>query len=351
MDENKDLENLTAEEQTKPVSLPGEDALGSGSPAPNKKLPIVIAVIAVLVVAVVLIAVFATRGRGNKGGAPTTREAVSGEASSDSLEWRRQHLIDEVVTDLEGNTVAREQLSMLAEVTTRMPSNVGSQSSVEIDAGKHDDTELLEQLREGATVTVTQPNTADKQQADAAVEQIKAFMDLTFYMDGAFYGDGMGTSTEMAVRGEDYEITANLDGIEIGIMKLGDKMYMKRIATKQYVEMSDAVLKLIGMNAEDLAIPLEKMDFDATTPVSVYDVTIGGKKGVCYTYANDENLIKFYAADGDLKQVEIVGLDGKVNTTMEMKTFSTTYPADVFTLKGYTSSTIGDMLADVMMAP
>ena len=71
MDENKDLENLTAEEQTKPVSLPGDDALGSGSPAPSKKLPIVIAVIAVLVVAVVLIAVFATRGRGNKGGAAT----------------------------------------------------------------------------------------------------------------------------------------------------------------------------------------------------------------------------------------------------------------------------------------
>lgn len=340
------------------VALPADDAFAvDEAKKKNTKLPVIIAVIAVLVIAVGCIIYFAVNsGKDKNGTGEESTTAASEHASGETADSfglspeQRKKLIDEVVTDQEGRTISREQMSILSEVTTRMASDVGTQSAIVVDAGNHDDSDLLKQLQESSTVTVTQPNTADKQQADAAVEQIKAFMNLTFYMDGAFYGGGMGTATEMAVRGEDYEIVANMDGIEIAIMKLKDKLYMKRIATHQYVELSASVMSFIGMSPEDLAIPLERMDFDKMSPVAVYDATIGGAKGVCYTYAQNDTLVKFYSVDGNLKQIEILDANGTVASTMDMNVFSTSIPADMFTLKGYQPAAIGDMLADVMAA-
>ena len=192
-------------------------------------------------------------------------------------------------------------------------------------------------------------NIADKEQADAAITQIKAFYDRKCYFEGKMFQNGEGSPMSIAFDGDNYEVYTQLDGIEISIMKKDGKYYMKRPAAKQYVELNDSLMSMVGLSMDDINVNFGSKNFNSLTPDSVYDVTINGQQGVCYHYKTESGYAEFYAVDGQLKEIDIRDSNLTTQTQLQIDVFSTTIPSDQLNVNGYTQAkSLFSMLSDMM---
>ena len=351
------------------VALPADDAFAvDEAKKKNTKLPVIIAVIAVLVIAVGCIIYFAVNsGKDKNGTGEESTTAASEHASDDNsfeiaLDERRKQLIenpDEVYTDFEGNTVAFEQRSLVAEATTSIRS-IGQEKNTNVIEDKQDTAELIQQIKTKTQTQKTETTTAasnpqNNQPADPALEQIGQLFAGNFFMQGTMYADNTSNPMIMAFRGDDFEVTANLEGIELDVMRVGGKFYLKRVlgnGEKQFCDFSSSIMKTIGISEEEFNLPFGELGATATQPLSSYDVKVNGKAGKCYVYARDTStIIKCYTSDGEFRQLDILDESGEVTSSMTFDVFSTTYPADMFSLKGYTKTSFGNLFLDVAEAP
>lgn len=190
----------------------------------------------------------------------------------------------------------------------------------------------------------------DTQQVNAVEAQIKAFFDRSCYLRGAVYSSNTGDSMSIAFDGDNLEVLSNLDGNEVAIMIVDGKTYIKRPATKQYIEMTDSIMELLGITADDFSFEFGSAGYEEMSKhlVSSYDVTIDDKDGVCLEYKKDSQIFRFYAADSKITQIDICAEDGTVYSQLAIDYFSESIPADQLTLKGYTESTLGAIFADLI---
>ncbi len=191
--------------------------------------------------------------------------------------------------------------------------------------------------------------TADEDQVNAALPQIRAFFERRCYYEGTLFENGETSRFAMAFDGEDYEVLTEIDGIEISVMRIKDRFYLKRPSTMQYIEMSETLLDTLGLSVNDMDIDLGSVDFDKQVPESVYDVDIGGVNGVCFIYRSGAGRAEFYAIDGEL--VEIIQTDSTqlYPTAMMIDRFLTTLPDGQLSLNGYTKAkSLFSMLSDIM---
>ena len=95
--------------------------------------------------------------------------------------------------------------------------------------------------------------------------------------------------------------------MEVSFAKIDGKLYLKRPAVKQYVELSDAVMSLIGFDADSLNLDMTGASFSAANSklVGTYDITVNGEKGVCHEYSDENG--KTIMRPGTLKGTKAIG--------------------------------------------
>lgn len=378
--EDSKTEILTESEQV--------DTTANSTDGGNKnKKTIIIACIAVAVVAIIVAVILIVRGTSGKKNEDTSSDN-SIDIMNDLTNESGSLLSDEEINSRIAEERDPELLSIIAEATTKFSPEVGTGSSNQIvpatkapttttaaNGSGAAATTATSNSNQGAASATTAPNnsnqnttpttaasnnnnettqapadnnTADKEQADKAIEQIKAFYDRRCYFEGTMYENGEGNPMSIAFNGEDYEVYTQLDNIEISIMKKDGKFYMKRPAAKQYVELNDSLLTMIGLNMDDINVSFGSKDFSSLTATSVYDVTINGQAGVCYQYKSEDGYSEFYAVDGQLKEIDIKDNNLITQTQLQVSQFSTSIPSDQLNLNGYSQAkSIFTMLSDV----
>lgn len=319
------------------------EVVSADSAKKKNKLPVIIAA-AVLLVAIVCGIVWFVAG-GNDNSDESVGEETSAEETSDSfseLFWHIESNIEEDLTDEEGQSISREEYiskvqAIVSEATTSVSENVGSYNP--------------NTIVENTTAAITQGVQAqDTQQVEKAENAIKAFFNRSCYIKGAMYGGGEGNSLVMSMDGSNFEILTNLEGTEVAILSLDDVLYIKRPATKQYLEMTETVMDLIGINASDFSMDFGSANYETMQEklVGTYDITINGEDGVCHEYKNEDQIYKFYTVDGSLKEIDICNSEGTADTQLVIDYFSESIPGDQLTLKGYTASSVTVIFADLM---
>ncbi len=309
----------------------------------KSKAPVVI----IIVIAAAIIAgavIFVLTTRENK----TPEEEITTKDSEEILEDLQDMFNDTVTeeyTDENGDVIPFEEYAEQVkqdaqEATTTLNANVGAESPNKIEAPAQQ--ENNNKVPEGT-------KTENQEELDKSEDQIKAFFDRTCFMQGAMYADGEGSPLSLAFDGNNIEAQTNIDGIEVSILQIDGVTYLKRSATKQYVEFTESVMQMMGIDPSDLVL-----DFGATSYEDVqnklsstYDVTINGEKGVCREYANGF-IYRFYTVGGEIKEIDICREDGTVDTQISLNYFSESIPSDQLTLKGYEEATIGTMFADII---
>ena len=297
------------------------------------KLPLIIGLCVLIVIIIAGIIIFAVKN--NK--KPAEEEFSGNNPVTENISLQINEEADKINKNEEEES-KRDQL--LADATTQLSQDVGNQSP----------NEIVEPSTSGSQTTPETP-TADSQQTEKAEEQIKAFFNKKYHMKGAMYDKkGKGDSFSISQNGENLEAMSNLDGIEVSIMRLDGVIYFKRPALKQYTVLTESLMNFMGFDKDFFNLDFGDTNYDTMKDklVSVYDVTINGAPGVCYLYKSDEQQFKFFAQDGNLKQIEIYDNTGELTSQMMISYFTTSIPSDHLTFKGYTETTFGALFSDVL---
>lgn len=349
MDENNKFDNG----QNNEIRFDVENKVQVVSSASDEKkknmIPVIIAA-AVLVVAVVCGIVWFFAGNSNIG-VPAGEELSSDEQhvhvnSGDALLEYIEENIDADLVDEEGNSISREEYvsklqAAVDEATTTVSNDVGNvnpNTIVEITtaADNQDSAENKEPENDS--------------QIEKAEKAIKMFFNRSCYMKGAMYGGIEGSAFVMSMDGDNFEVLSNFEGTEVSVLNLDGKMYFKRPATKQYLELTETVMDLLGISADTFAMGFGTADYEKMEKMltGVYKVSYNGEDALCHEYKNEDQIYKFYTIDGSLKEIDICDSDGTATTQLVLDYFSESIPGDQLTLKGYTASSITVIFADMM---
>lgn len=234
--------------------------------------------------------------------------------------------------------------------------------------GKNDTTTHTELPSETGTVSYENPDENDEGTTAATPDysglfekiditegkQIEAYISGKYYISATMYADDTSTDMDIAISGSDFHTTMDMDGMKMGIMFRGDKVYLINANEKKYMDF-DSISALMG----------SEMDFDmsslkevtAVLDLSKYNfqgfeqskVDFEGQTANCYRYYADELSIFFYFVDGELKQIDYGDADGNVATSIDVKEFSPEIPSNMLTLIGLRQSTIFDFFGAELM--
>ena len=185
-------------------------------------------------------------------------------------------------------------------------------------------------------------------------KQIAAYISGKYYISATMIADGTESDMNIAIRGTDFYTTMDMDGMNMGIMFRGEKMYLINLNDKKYLDF-DSISALMG----------SEMDFDMASlkeVASVLDlssynfqgfeqskVDFEGQTANCYRYYADELSIFFYFVNGKLEKVEYGDAEGNMTTSIDVKEFSPEIPSDTFSLVGLKASTIFDFFGTELM--
>ena len=318
----------------------------AGEDKKKNNLPVIIAACLLAVVVVIAAVLYFVKSADDNKDNDDTPVSQSQEDNANHQHSPYDELLNEalteVITDVQGNVVDREEYienikQQVQEATTTLSNDVGTESP--------------NQIVENTTQAVGNGTEAeDKEQVDKAKAQIQAFLDRSCYIQGAMYAGGTGDPLAMSFNGDEFEILTNLDGTEVSIMRVDGVMYIKRPATKQYVELTDTVMDMLGLDPEMFNYSIGGADFSTmqSNLFATYDVTVNGEKGVCHEYVNNEQTFRFYSVDGQLKQIDTCDASGEVASQIIVSYFSESIPGDQMTLKGYEKSSSTALFADML---
>ena len=344
--EEKDTAVAERKVTTESVDFSAGDIITVVAQNDKKKnnLPVIIAACVLAVVVILAVVLFFVKSADKK--EPDNTEIQSQEDSGNhyhnSYEDLFNEALTEVITDVQGNVIDREEYienikQQVQEATTTLSNDVGTESP--------------NQIVENTTQAVGNGTQAEnKEQVDKAKAQIHAFFERSCYIQGAMYSGGTGDPLAMSFNGDEFEILTNLDGTEVSIMRVAGVMYIKRPATKQYVELTDSAMDMLGLDPEMFNLSIGGADFtDMESKLyATYDITLNGEKGVCHEYVNSGQTFKFYSVDGQLKQIDTCDESGEVVSQIMVSYFSESIPGDQMTLKGYEKSSITALFADML---
>lgn len=344
--EEKDTAVTERKVTTESVDFSAGDIITVVAQNDKKKnnLPVIIAACVLAVVVILAVVLFFVKSADKK--EPDNTEIQSQEDSGNhyhnSYEDLFNEALTEVITDVQGNVIDREEYienikQQVQEATTTLSNDVGTESP--------------NQIVENTTQAVGNGTQAeDKEQVDKAKAQIHAFFERSCYIQGAMYSEGSGDPLAMSFNGDEFEILTNLDGTEVSIMRVAGVMYIKRPATKQYVELTDSAMDMLGLDPEMFNLSIGGADFtDMESKLyATYDITLNGEKGVCHEYVNSGQTFKFYSVDGQLKQIDTCNESGEMVSQIMITYFSESIPGDQMTLKGYEKSSITALFADML---
>ncbi len=344
--EEKDTAVTERKVTTESVDFSAGDIITVVAQNDKKKnnLPVIIAACVLAVVVILAVVLFFVKSADKK--EPDNTEIQSQEDSGNhyhnSYEDLFNEALTEVITDVQGNVIDREEYienikQQVQEATTTLSNDVGTESP--------------NQIVENTTQAVGNGTQAEnKEQVDKAKAQINAFFERSCYIQGAMYSGGTGDPLAMSFNGDEFEILTNLDGTEVSIMRVAGVMYIKRPATKQYVELTDSAMDMLGLDPEMFNLSIGGADFtDMESKLyATYDITLNGEKGVCHEYVNSGQTFKFYSVDGQLKQIDTCNESGEMVSQIMITYFSEAIPGDQMTLKGYEKSSITALFADML---
>ena len=172
------------------------------------------------------------------------------------------------------------------------------------------------------------------------------FMSNSYYLEGTIYSGGEVMPVKLATDGTNIELTATLKGLSFGVLVLDDQTYAIQPQAKVYTELSDLLVKTLGI--DDLNVSEFQSIRDSSNEqaaVNQIAVTINGEPGICTDFVYSDTSVKLYSVGDKLVQVENFDNKGTMTMQIVVDSISAQIPADQLSLKGLTKQNIPSFLS------
>lgn len=178
---------------------------------------------------------------------------------------------------------------------------------------------------------------------------VELFASGVYYLEGMIYSSDSPLPIALATDGENLQLETTVSDINIGVLVLGDKSYVIQPSKSQYTELSDTLIKVLGLedtfNISELQGIKTSGDEDANAKIEQMSVTINGENGLCTTYIYEENSLKLYSIGDKLVQVDYYEKDGTLNMQLVIDEITGQIPADQLTLKGMNQVSVTNFMS------
>lgn len=179
--------------------------------------------------------------------------------------------------------------------------------------------------------------------------EAELFRTNRYYLEGTIYSGDQKMPVILATDGKNIQLTATMSGISFGVLVLDDTTYVIQPSSKVYTELSDLLVKTLGI--DDLNVSEFQGMGEGENENSVVKqtaVTINGDAGVCTDFIYDDTSIKLYSIGDKLIQVESLDEKGNISMQIVVDYISAQIPSDQLTLKGLTKTNIPSFLSSFM---
>ena len=188
----------------------------------------------------------------------------------------------------------------------------------------------------GASQTGVENTTASQGNQDISVPAGNEFDILksgNFYMVGTMIDQtGVPAPLEMAITPSSIYMSSSMDGIDIGILLVdGKQMYMLYPGKKAYLEMTDSIMEMTGMNIEEFSesATVDFSNFGSLTDAdSVTEEVLNGRKCQVYTVNSDNEVKKIYLDGKKLVRFASYTTSGKLLSASDITSITGNVPAD-----------------------
>ena len=188
-------------------------------------------------------------------------------------------------------------------------------------------------------VTAPPETTAAPPEATTAAPQETARTEYDIYRTGHFYvkgtvtdSDGVTNPMEMAITDNSVFMLTTASGVRMGVMAGGGKTYLVSPENRAYIELSNTVMSMLGLDASKLTVP-STFNFSDMSPLSdaaeCNDATLNGvacKEYVFHAASGKKSCV--YMDGTRLLQTDMYNTDGTLYNRMTFESVSAEIPAD-----------------------
>ena len=152
-----------------------------------------------------------------------------------------------------------------------------------------------------------------------------------YYLRGTMTdSSGQRYPLEMAVTPDSVYMLSDFDGTDMGILIKGKNTYMIYPDGKAYLELSDVVLKAMGMSTSDLidAGDMDYSEYELNKADAVLTENVNGVGCTVYVYNNSSGSTRFFINGNKLVRFATYTADGRPDTINDVDYITDQVPAD-----------------------
>lgn len=189
----------------------------------------------------------------------------------------------------------------------------------------------------------------------AKENDMDAILSGTFYFDAVMNSYGEEGKTSFAIDGSNIYMRAETNGVDMGMIYMGDTMYM--LYENRYAELKKTVLKIMGIDV-DGDIP-KQLGFNKEDILAIFtglgegtetkDELNGVKvTRISYPRKDGATTVAYLDKNGDLLRAESYSVKNTLVETIDFNEVSGVIPTDIFILDSYDKTDIMTLMLDVM---
>lgn len=184
--------------------------------------------------------------------------------------------------------------------------------------------------------------------------QVQTFIGGNYYLTGTIYSSGSAMKATIATDSKNYHVTPSVSGISLGVLILDNVTYLIQPDAKIYTELSDTLVKALGIDEEFDVSELTNFSIDdydsVVSRINQSAVTINGTAGICNEYVYDDVTVRLYSIGDKLVQVDNYNADGVLTMQIVIDDIVDTIPSNQLTLKGLEKASVTNFISSFMTA-
>lgn len=186
---------------------------------------------------------------------------------------------------------------------------------------------------------------------------MEAILSGTFYFDAIMTSYGQSGKTEFALDGDNIYMRAESDGVDMGMIYMGETMYM--LYENKYAALDDTVLKMMEIDPEG-DVP-KQLGFDKTEILAMFTglgtptkekEELNGVKVTKYTYKREAGgtTVAYLDKNGDMPRAESYSANGSLVETIDFTEVTGVVPTQLFILDNYEKTNLLKLMFEVSQA-
>lgn len=245
---------------------------------------------------------------------------------------------DLMKVNVSGGNVTKVELCLAVSIATQKP----EESTTQEPATQEPVTPPAENTTTPPEETTT-PDTNDYLTVEQLPEQIRSFLSGTFGFTGTVFGsDGNPSDVTLYTNGKDVSMELKMEmsagnevDVRVLVLREGKKdeptMYMVNPAKNEYAKFNP---EYFGGSADDFRINVNVGDL-ASSKITTEPQTIDGTAYVVYTVTTPTGTTKIYTVNENIKRVVSFDSNNTPLSTLEISSFYTTLPENIFSYSQY----------------